>query len=124
MIRTVRLAALLMFALALAPISGARGQAVLPGTGFRIERLDPALDDLLVPGAALETLGDRLALTERAPDGEPRPRVCATNVAFGDSDDKGLYITACTHVFRLRMRVPGVRLGGPPRSVPDGALRK
>ena len=38
---------------------------------------------------------------------EPRPRVCATNVAFGDSDSRGLYITACTHVFRLRVNVPG-----------------
>ena len=45
------------------------------------------------------------------PAGEPRPRVCATNVAFGDADDRGLYITACTHVFRVRMRMPGVRPG-------------
>jgi sugar lactone lactonase YvrE len=45
------------------------------------------------------------------PAGEPRARVCATNVAFGDSDDRGLYITACTHLFRLRMKQPGVRPG-------------
>jgi gluconolactonase len=45
------------------------------------------------------------------PQGEPRARVCATNLAFGDPDDRGLYITACTHVFRLRMRAPGVRPG-------------
>ena len=38
---------------------------------------------------------------------EPRPRVCATNVAFGDADGRGLYITACTHVFRIRVQVPG-----------------
>lgn len=49
------------------------------------------------------------------PAGEPRARVCATNVAFGDPDDRGLYITACTHLFKLRMRVAGVRPGGPPR---------
>jgi gluconolactonase len=42
---------------------------------------------------------------------EPRPRVCATNVAFGDSDDRGLYITACTHVFKIRLKAPGVRPG-------------
>lgn len=41
------------------------------------------------------------------PDYEPRPRVCATNVAFGDADRRALYITACTHLFRLRMKVAG-----------------
>jgi gluconolactonase len=38
---------------------------------------------------------------------EPRPRVCATNVAFGDADRRGLYITACTHLFRIGIKVPG-----------------
>lgn len=42
---------------------------------------------------------------------EPRPRVCATNIAFGDADNRGLYITACTHVFRVQMKVVGVRPG-------------
>lgn len=36
--------------------------------------------------------------------GEPRPRICASNVAFGDEDGRGLYITACTHLFRLRLK--------------------
>ena len=45
------------------------------------------------------------------PAGEPRPRVCATNLAFGDADDRGLYITACTHVFKIRMKMAGVRPG-------------
>jgi gluconolactonase len=40
---------------------------------------------------------------------EPRAQVCATNVAFGDSDGKGLYITACEHVYRVRMEVEGIR---------------
>jgi gluconolactonase len=40
---------------------------------------------------------------------EPRPRVCATNVAFGDADFRGLYITACTHLFKIRMKVAGSR---------------
>lgn len=43
------------------------------------------------------------------PTGEPRARVCATNVAFGDPDNLGLYITSCTHVFRTRIKVSGVR---------------
>jgi gluconolactonase len=42
---------------------------------------------------------------------EPRPRVCATNVAFGDADSRGLYITACTHLFKVRVNQPGVRPG-------------
>lgn len=46
--------------------------------------------------------------------GEPRPRVCATNLAFGDADNRGLYITACTHVFKVRMKTPGVRPGQKP----------
>ena len=46
------------------------------------------------------------------PTEEPRARVCATNVAFGDSDNRGLYITACTHVFKIRLKMPGVRPGG------------
>jgi gluconolactonase len=45
------------------------------------------------------------------PNSEPRPRVCATNVAFGDEDSRGLYITACTHLFKIRLNQPGVRPG-------------
>ena len=45
------------------------------------------------------------------PDYEPKPRVCATNVAFGDADNRALYITACTHLFKVRMRVAGVTRG-------------
>jgi len=44
--------------------------------------------------------------------GEPRPRICASNVAFGDADGKGLYITACTHLFKVRLKTPGI-LPGP-----------
>jgi gluconolactonase len=45
------------------------------------------------------------------PPGEPREQICATNVGFGDADGKGLYITACTHVFHIRLNSPGVRPG-------------
>jgi gluconolactonase len=34
------------------------------GTPFRIEKLDPALDEVIAADAKLETLGDRFALTE------------------------------------------------------------
>src|SRR5882724_3008082 len=34
------------------------------GTPFRIEKLDPTLDEIIAPDATLETLGDRFALTE------------------------------------------------------------
>ena len=45
------------------------------------------------------------------PTSEPRVRICATNVAFGDADNRGLYITACTHLFKIRVNQPGVRPG-------------
>jgi gluconolactonase len=48
------------------------------------------------------------------PATEPRPRVCATNVAFGDPDNRGLYITACTHLFKVRLKLEGVRPGQVP----------
>jgi gluconolactonase len=40
---------------------------------------------------------------------EPRQQICATNVAFGDADGKSLFITACTALYRIRVRVPGLR---------------
>jgi len=43
--------------------------------------------------------------------GEPKRQICATNVAFGDRDGKGLYITACDAVYRIRMKVAGVMPG-------------
>ena len=46
--------------------------------------------------------------------GEPRRQVCATNVGFGDADGKGLYITACNLLFRVRLNTPGVRPGPVP----------
>jgi gluconolactonase len=45
------------------------------------------------------------------PSEEPRARVCATNVAFGDNDNRSLYITACTHLFKVRLKIPGIRPG-------------
>ena len=45
------------------------------------------------------------------PTGEPREQICATNVGFGDADGKGLYITACTHVYHIRLNTVGVRPG-------------
>ena len=59
-----------------------------------------------ITSAAGAPLG-RLHLPQ--PATEPRPRVCATNVAFGGSDNRTLYITACTHLFRVRVNVPGAR---------------
>jgi len=43
--------------------------------------------------------------------GEPRQQVCATNLAFGDADSKTLYVTACMDVYRIRLKVAGVRPG-------------
>jgi gluconolactonase len=53
--------------------------------------------------------GKRLGVLELpVPAGEPQTQVCATNVAFGDVDNRSLYITACEHVYRIRLNVPGV----------------
>ncbi|HET7609961.1 MAG TPA: SMP-30/gluconolactonase/LRE family protein [Gammaproteobacteria bacterium] len=53
--------------------------------------------------------GVRLGVLELpVPAGEPQAQVCATNVAFGDRDSRTLYITACEHVYRIRMNVAGV----------------
>jgi len=46
--------------------------------------------------------------------GEPKRQICATNVAFGDLDAKSLYVTACDHVYRIRLKVAGV-MPGPKR---------
>jgi gluconolactonase len=43
--------------------------------------------------------------------GEPKRQICATNVAFGDPDGKSLYVTACDHVYRIRLKVAGVMPG-------------
>lgn len=43
---------------------------------------------------------------------EPQAQICATNIAFGDDDSKGLYITACEHVYRLQMKIAGIRPHG------------
>jgi len=42
---------------------------------------------------------------------EPKRQICATNVAFGDLDGKSLYVTACDHVYRIRLKVAGVMPG-------------
>ncbi len=40
-------------------------------------------------------------------DREPQVQICATNVAFGDPDRQTLYITACEHNYRIRLKVAG-----------------
>jgi gluconolactonase len=57
------------------------------------------------------------------PTTEPRSRVCATNVAFGDEDNRALYITACTHLFKIRLRMPGIRPAQPPPQSPQPLVR-
>jgi gluconolactonase len=42
------------------------------------------------------------------PAGEPRRQICATNLAFGESDGKSLFITACEALYRIRVKTPGI----------------
>jgi sugar lactone lactonase YvrE len=46
---------------------------------------------------------------------EPRPRIAATNVAFGGADGKTLYMTAGSNIFRIQLKVAGP-LPGPKRA--------
>ena len=41
------------------------------------------------------------------PSYEPKPRVCATNVTFGDADRQTLFITAHTSLYRTKLSVAG-----------------
>jgi gluconolactonase len=57
--------------------------------------------------------GKRLGVLELpVPAGEPQAQVCATNLAFGGNDARTLYITACEHVYSIRMNVAGVHPAG------------
>jgi gluconolactonase len=38
------------------------------------------------------------------------------NLAWGDADGRTLYITALTSIYRMRMRIPGIRPGRPRRT--------
>ena len=56
--------------------------------------------------------GKRLGLLQMPQrGGEPRQQVCATNLAFGDADSKALYVTACMDLYRIQLKVAGVRPG-------------
>jgi gluconolactonase len=43
--------------------------------------------------------------------GEPKRQICATNEAFGDPDGRSLYVTACDAVYRIRLKIEGIRPG-------------
>jgi gluconolactonase len=45
------------------------------------------------------------------PGGEPKKQICSTNVAFGDNDARTLFISACDHVYKIRLKVSGILQG-------------
>lgn len=55
------------------------------------------------------------------PSGEPKKQICSTNVAFGDNDARTLFISARDHVYKIRLKVPGI-LQGPGNQAPGGAI--
>src|SRR6188508_2302430 len=61
-----------------------------PPSPFRIERLDPALDDVIAPDAQLEMLGDRFALTE-GPVWVPRSSGQPGYLLFSDNAANVIY---------------------------------
>ena len=54
----------IIISLAVAVAVASLGGQTAADTSFRIEKLDPALDQIIAPDAKLETLGDRFAVTE------------------------------------------------------------
>ena len=44
-------------------------------------------------------------------DVEPKPQICATNLAFG-GDGRDLYVSACDAVYKIRLEAPGI-ISGP-----------
>ena len=43
--------------------------------------------------------------------GEPKKQICALNVAFGEKDNKTLFISACDAVYKIRLKVAGIAEG-------------
>lgn len=41
--------------------------------------------------------------------GEPKRQLCATNLTFGDADNKALYVTGCDAIFKVRLNSVGAR---------------
>ena len=60
------------------------------GTPFRIEKLDPALDEVIAPDAQLETLGEHFALTE-GPVWIPRQNGQPGYLLFSDNAANVIY---------------------------------
>lgn len=50
---------------------------------------------------------------------EPKKQICATNLAFGESDGKTLYITACDAVYRIRTKAEGLLPGPSVSTLPN-----
>ena len=40
--------------------------------------------------------------------GEPKKQICATNVAFGGTDGRTLFIAACDAVYTIQLKTPGI----------------
>jgi len=43
--------------------------------------------------------------------GEPKKQICVTNIAFGEKDNKTLFISACDAVYKIRLKVAGIAEG-------------
>ena len=104
------------------------------GAGGKILRYDVLPDDTVAnrrvlidvstDGMKVDSLGNIYSTTEGAvwissPEGKHLGTIVlppvlggtSTNVGFGDADSKGLYITARSRLYKIRLKVPGVRPG-------------
>lgn len=93
---------------------------VLPDDTLANRRI--LIDSMGSDGLEVDTQGNlwttaRGAVWISTPDGKQLGKinipaglgVSPTNVAFGDADNKTLYITAVKHLYRIRVNVPGLR---------------
>lgn len=93
----------------------ASGEIFIPGEGSDGMKVDVEGNLYTTSGAGpgevriTSPAGVRLGVLELpVPAGEPQAQVCATNVAFGGNDSRTLFITACEHVYSIRLNVAGV----------------
>jgi gluconolactonase len=86
------------------------------GDGMKTDRAGNLWSTEPVPGTVRITAptGRLLGLLHMPTpgDAEPRKTACASSLAFGGDDAKTLYITACEHIYAIRLKAQGI-LEGP-----------